>query len=323
MSANRHISLPKTFASGDVGEWFKRFEICCSANEWNNTTKAAKLPTLLEGEALAIWLELNEDTQKDYKEAKKKIIEKMAPQAFVSLDDFHKRRLHPGEPISVYVHELKKLLDQAMPGLDTGARDQLLLHQFLAGIPRDISKPIRAASDVKSLDQAMERARLLMAVDSEGPSPVAAVSDTTAYSTQLQELQGQISELTERPCCLRKDELHPGHPYGVTIAVELVTCDVNVQPDAECRMAGIVSIAAHLVTCNETALCHDEAILRETTEGRLHRATVVPVRCKPGRHTNSNCSHYQDQCCYHLWKHWGKCCANDAGLRVITFPAAA
>ena len=70
----------------------------------------------------------------------------MAPQLFVSLGDFHKRRLLPNEPISVYVHELKKLLDQAMPELDTGARDQLLLHEFLVGIPRDISKSIRATS---------------------------------------------------------------------------------------------------------------------------------------------------------------------------------
>ena len=123
----------------------------------------------------------------------------MMPQAFVS-DDFHKRRLHPGEPISVYAYELKKLLDQVMPDLDIGTRDQLLLHQFLAGIPRDISKPIHLASNVKSLDQATERARLLMAVDSEGPSPVAAVSDTTAYSSQLQELQGTTTTTgTTRP----------------------------------------------------------------------------------------------------------------------------
>ena len=55
-----------------VGEWFKRLEICCSANEWNDATKAVKLPTLLEGEAFAIWLDLSEDTQKEYKEASKK-----------------------------------------------------------------------------------------------------------------------------------------------------------------------------------------------------------------------------------------------------------
>lgn len=199
MAAGRHISLPKTFASGDVSEWFKRFEICCTANEWNAATKALKLPTLLEGEALAIWLELSDDDQKDYKEAKKKIVEKMAPQSFVSLGDFHKRRLLPNEPISVYVHELKKLLDQAMPELDAGARDQLLLHQFLAGIPRDISKSIRAASDVKSLDKACERARLLMAVEGDATPAVATVSDA---SNELQELRGQITELTEQVAML-------------------------------------------------------------------------------------------------------------------------
>ena len=89
-----------------------------------------------------------------------------------------------------------------MPELDTGTRDKLLLHQFLSGIPHDISKPIHAASDVKTLDQATERARLLIAVDSDGPSPVAATSDSTTYSSQLQELQGQITELTEQVAML-------------------------------------------------------------------------------------------------------------------------
>ena len=55
--AYRHISLPQPFVHGDPNEWFKRFEICCRANAWDNAAQAAKLPTLLEGEALAIWLE--------------------------------------------------------------------------------------------------------------------------------------------------------------------------------------------------------------------------------------------------------------------------
>ena len=62
--AERHISVPKPFASGDVTEWFQRFDICCKANGWNSETKALKLPTLLEGEALAVWLELTEEQQK-------------------------------------------------------------------------------------------------------------------------------------------------------------------------------------------------------------------------------------------------------------------
>lgn len=69
--AERHISIPKPFAAGDIGEWFQRFEICCKANSWNDATKAVKLPTLLEGEALAVWLELSEGEQEEYKTAKK------------------------------------------------------------------------------------------------------------------------------------------------------------------------------------------------------------------------------------------------------------
>ena len=67
----RHISLPKPFNSGDANEWFKRFEICCKANGWDDAKKSLKLPTLLEGEALAVWLELTEEQQETYATAKK------------------------------------------------------------------------------------------------------------------------------------------------------------------------------------------------------------------------------------------------------------
>ena len=68
-------------------------------NDWNEATQALKMPTLLEGKALAIWMELEEDDQKDYKRAKEKIIGKMMPMAFTTLDDFHRRQLRPGEPL--------------------------------------------------------------------------------------------------------------------------------------------------------------------------------------------------------------------------------
>ena len=88
-SAGRHISLPKPFASGYVSEWCQRFEICSKANEWNNATMALKLPRLLEGEALAVCLELTDEQKKDYKAAKKELVTKMAPMGFASLEDFH------------------------------------------------------------------------------------------------------------------------------------------------------------------------------------------------------------------------------------------
>ena len=52
--SERHISVPVIFSSGDVSEWFLRFEICSKANKWSKETMLLKLPTLLEGEALAV-----------------------------------------------------------------------------------------------------------------------------------------------------------------------------------------------------------------------------------------------------------------------------
>ena len=93
--AERHISLPKPFTTGNAHEWFQRFEICCRANGWNQAAHALKLPTLLEGEALAIWLELSEEEQKDYATAKEKIVNTIAPIEFVSWMNFTVANCNP------------------------------------------------------------------------------------------------------------------------------------------------------------------------------------------------------------------------------------
>ena len=80
---DRHVSVPKPFSSGDVNDWFQRFDICSKANGWNNATKALKLPTLLEGEALAVWLDLSEEEQDDYASAKEAMMRTMMPMEFV------------------------------------------------------------------------------------------------------------------------------------------------------------------------------------------------------------------------------------------------
>ena len=195
--AEKHISIPKPFSSGDIGEWFQRFEICCKANSWDDAKKALKLPTLLEGEGLAVWLELSEEDQADYKVTKGKMVAKMAPMGFVSLDDFHKRSLHPGEALSVYLHALKKLLSQAMPNLEEGVRNQLLLHQLLSGLPASVSRQLRATGETTDLDKVMERARLLMTMEEQ--KHTAAVAEK---ETEVQHLRDQVTALTEQVAAL-------------------------------------------------------------------------------------------------------------------------
>lgn len=196
--AERHVSIPKPFSTGDITEWFQRFEICCRANSWNDEAKAVKLPTVLEGEALAVWLELSEEEQGDYKTAKKLLCKKIMPMEFISLDEFHKRAFREGESLSVFFHDLKKLLSAAMPNLEASARNQLLLHQLLAGLPSSISKQLRATGDTTNLDGVLERARLLIMIE-DHPEQAAVVSQP---STEVLLMKEQLAELTEQVALL-------------------------------------------------------------------------------------------------------------------------
>ena len=62
----------------------------------------------------------------------------MAPLEFVSLEEIQKRSIFPGESVGMY--ELKRLLQQAMPELTADVRKQMLIHQFLAGLPISLSR---------------------------------------------------------------------------------------------------------------------------------------------------------------------------------------
>ena len=201
MSSATRVSLPKTFDSGKASEWFKRLEICCCANGWDNDKMALKLPTLLEGKALAIRLELTEDEQRDNTMTKKKIVDAIKPMSFISLDDFHKCILHPEEPLSFYVHELKQLLNQAMPEITANAAEQLLLHQFLTGLPHDVSKQLRATRATDTLKTAIKQAKIILTVEQYTPvNPVATAQPKP--TSEFHELQQQISELTAQVAAL-------------------------------------------------------------------------------------------------------------------------
>ena len=126
-----------------------------------------KLPTLLEEEALAVWLELTEEEQGDYKTANKLLCKHIMLMEFTSLEDFHKRTYRQEELLSVFLHDLKKYLSTAMPNLDASARNQLLLHHLLVGLPSSISKQLGATGDTTNVERVLERARLLIMMEDE------------------------------------------------------------------------------------------------------------------------------------------------------------
>ena len=129
--------------------------------------------------------------------------------SFISLDDFHKRVLRPEEPLSLYVHELKQLLNQAMPEITAQTAEQLLLHQFLTGLPQEVSKQLRATGATDTLKTALERA--IMTVEQHTPvNPVATAQPKP--TTEFRQLQQQITELTAQVAALTTRQASPRTP---------------------------------------------------------------------------------------------------------------
>ena len=85
----------------------------------------------------------------------------------------------------MFVHDLKKFLNMAILGMNKEVKDPLLLHQFVAGLPEPIMKQPRASAEVKTLEAAVTRSRLLMTIDSQ---PVVAVKEESKEHSGMQEL---------------------------------------------------------------------------------------------------------------------------------------
>ena len=90
----------------------------------------------------------------------------MKPMGFVALEEFHERKMQPDESMTMFSYNLK-LLNQEMTNLDPAARKQLLLHQFLAGLPPAVSRQIGGTGKAMDFEQKVEHARLLIAISEQ------------------------------------------------------------------------------------------------------------------------------------------------------------
>ena len=142
-------------------------------------------------------MELNEEDKEDYAEVKKVTKSKLLPTTFTALEKFNGKLTLPSETLPLYLHDLKQLLDQAMPELPNKVREQLLLHQFLAGLPSAISKQLHSLGDTKALDAMVERAQLLITIEKDheqkGVAPISQ-DDRDSKLSEVTEIKLKLSE---------------------------------------------------------------------------------------------------------------------------------
>ena len=102
--------------------------------------------------------------------------------------------------------ELKRLLDHAMTRLVKKAYDQLMIHQFLVGLPESMSQQLQVIGDTGNSDRLPEKAKIMItAMEQER---VSAISPKESEDYQVKE---QIAGLTEQVAALtiiRRKQFH-------------------------------------------------------------------------------------------------------------------
>eukprot|EP00731_Ephydatia_muelleri_P001712 Em0001g1712a len=106
MPTGPDLSVPKLLVTGDAVLWFQRFDLCSKANGSTEQIKTAKRPTLFERRPGEIWTATNgRTTRVDGRDSD-------ACRRYIQL---HLRILRAAESLSVFIHELKKMQEHAMP----------------------------------------------------------------------------------------------------------------------------------------------------------------------------------------------------------------
>ena len=143
MASSVGLALPEPLQDSDARSWFKRFEVCAAANEWNDGKKLLRLPTLLRGRAWAIFDALSEDDTDTYENLKKAILERLSPDTdedrLTARDELSKRRLRDQESVDELARDIEKLLDKASPGLPADAKDMELRFHLTTALPEKIA----------------------------------------------------------------------------------------------------------------------------------------------------------------------------------------
>ena len=73
------VALPNKIDDGDIVSWLDSFDVCATANNWNNDARLRHLPTLLVGRAFAIFQRLPNNQKDTMAHLREALIEAFLP----------------------------------------------------------------------------------------------------------------------------------------------------------------------------------------------------------------------------------------------------
>lgn len=141
----------------DIEAWLIKVELVARLTKVKN--QAEFIPLFLEGPALAVYLQMNEEDLKSPEKIKQRLKEAFGEDPFVAYQKLVNARWD-GEPIDVYATELGRLARSA--GIEG---ETILKRAFVVGLPSEVGRDLRALKDIEamSMPDLISRARAISA----------------------------------------------------------------------------------------------------------------------------------------------------------------
>ena len=149
---------------GDVVAWLQKVKLVARLQGVKDL--ATFLPLYLEGDALALFLQLSEQEQADAGVVERKLLSAFTDSPFVAYAKLAQRRWN-GEQVDVFANELRRL--GGLSGLSGDGLDRVTKFAFVNGFPDNISCELQQVNDIFSMpmSEVLSRARVLVTTRKE------------------------------------------------------------------------------------------------------------------------------------------------------------
>ena len=149
--------IPTYDGTTDVSQWLQQLEVATTAASITNVTKI--LPAFLRGDAFAVFANLPADKRARYEAISEALTTAFGMDEHVAFQELVTRRWREGEPVDVFVADLRRLASLA------GVQERVVRMVLLNGLLGQVGMQIKTTPGIKTMtmDQVVTLARALMA----------------------------------------------------------------------------------------------------------------------------------------------------------------
>ena len=181
MATRITTDMLKSFdGEGDVVAWVMKVKLVAKLKKVDDV--AEFLPLFLEGNALAMYLELSSSEQASADKIEAKLVEAFADGPFVAYRKLVQKKW-VGEPVDVYANEIRRLAKLA--GLTGDGLKRIVTLTFINGLPDSMSVELQQVDNILTVDMTdiLTRARILTANKTESVAAVATTPHVSQYGS--------------------------------------------------------------------------------------------------------------------------------------------